>query len=181
VAGVIALAAYVAATQRPKLDVEIQFRFSPPNAPVLEVNPPDQFGMRYLAPWRQCEAQVLVHNRSSYSARSPAVRIDLRGLGGLVGSQAWTPIHFVNTVGPTGVQWEGRADYAIHGNWTRELPVLDFAGVAAYDIKDAKLLVEVVADGFRGNSVIPVVLLETDDYRKYSAARAQASERAAER
>lgn len=85
VAGVIGLAAYAAATQRPNLAVEIQFRFSRPNAPVLEVQPPDQFGARFLAPWRQCEAQVLVHNKSSYSARNPAVRIDLRGLGGGLG------------------------------------------------------------------------------------------------
>lgn len=51
--------------------------------------------------------------------------------------------------------------------------MLDFAGVAAYRNEGAKLLIEVVADGFRGNSEIPVVLLEGDEYRKYTTARAE--------
>lgn len=170
--GLVAVAAYAAATARPHLEVEVTFRFSFPNEPVLQMAPSGTGSVsRAIAPWRQCEATVQIHNRSSHSARNPAVRIDLIGMGGIGGSTAWMPIHFASTVGATGVQWEGGADYPIHGNWTRELPTLDFAGVDVYSIATAGLSLELVADGFRSESLIPVRLLEEDEYSNYSRER----------
>ena len=150
VGSLVALAAYAAATQRPDLEVSVEFRFSFPNEPVLELSPvdPSGTGSRQVAPWRQTEATVKIRNRSSYSARNPALQIQLLGLGGIPGQTGWAPMHFVNTVGPTAVQWEGGADYAIHGNWERELPVLNFAGVRSFDGRSGELVCDLVADGF---------------------------------
>lgn len=171
-AGLIALAAYAAGTASPDLDVEVRFRFSFSNEPVLQLEAPDESGSAAIAPYRQCEAEVLVHNRASHSARNAAVLIRLIGMGGISGSPGWASLDFVNTVGATAVQWEGGADYAIHGNWTRVLPLLDFSGVRAYVSAQAALWIEVVADGFRSETRMPVQLLDANAYSEYSRARA---------
>lgn len=178
VGGLIALGAYAAATGRPDLEVEIVFRFCFPNRPVLELEPLNSVGIQMVAPYRQSEAQVVVHNRSRYSARNPAVRIRFVGFGGIGDSPGWSTLDFVNMVGPTAVQWEGGADYAIHGNWTRALPMLDFAGVAAMKQPSAELRIDVVADGFRSETRVPVELLDAGAYRKYSTERAASFKRA---
>ena len=132
-------------------------------------------GPRSPASWALSESTTA----SPFIARSPALRIDLIWLDGLRSPQpGWTHPGRGGKIFPDfapSVQWDGGADYAIHGNWTRELPPLDFTGVLAWNRlpKGASrssptrfgathvewgLAVELVADGFRSAAVWPVTV-----------------------
>ena len=70
---VVALAAYISATGSPRLTVELRFRYSYPNKPVFmeaQKDPSNKSGKTYIEPYRQLEGDVLMENRSRYSART---------------------------------------------------------------------------------------------------------------
>ncbi len=128
---VVALLAYLAATGHPDLHAVIQFHFSYPNAPVFAASDEsffDDTSVIKLEQYKQLYAAVYIENRSSYAARNPGVRIDLWGISGLKDQPGWREVQFTNTVGTTGIQWDGGADLLIHGKWMRPLPGLNFSG-----------------------------------------------------
>jgi hypothetical protein len=107
--------------------------------------------------------QIGIRNLGDYTARNPAVKIEFLGFRGLESSENWQ-------ITPPVAQWEGGADYAVHGNWTRYLPPLNLVGLEAtepepnwkgttlsHHVGDQimfwdeqyALLVEIVAEGFR--------------------------------
>jgi len=171
---IVALAAYVSATGSPDLSAEISFRFSSPNRPTFSVADKEQRvgHWRTVAPYRQVEGRPTITNRSKYSARNPGMRIVLDGLGGISEQPGWTVIGQANQIGITSLQWDGGADYIIHGQWSRVLPDLNVQGMFAYT-DDPALIVDVAADGFGPKRIhIPVRILDPDEYEKYSSERA---------
>lgn len=172
---IVALAAYVSATGSPDLSVEIVFRFSFPNRPIFSVAERTAWiaDWRTVSPYRQVEGRVTITNSSKYSALNPGMRIVLDGLGGISEQPGWTVVGQANQIGITSFQWDGGADYIIHGQWSRVLPGLNLQGMFAYKDNPA-LLVDIAADGFGPKRVhIPVRILDPDDYEKYSSERAE--------
>ncbi len=170
----VALLAYLAATGKPDLEVVIDFRFSFPNEPVFVAGENAGLGSDWikLKPFRQNEATVRIDNNSSYAARNPGVRIELRGLGGLHTPSGWVAVAHANQVGITVIQWDGGADFLIHGRWPRMLPMLNFDGVFAFG-STSELVVTVAADGFGPRTRnLPVRLLNESDYATYTEKRA---------
>jgi hypothetical protein len=173
-AGVVALLAYLVASGAPDLSIQIRFRFSEINAPTFQAeSPPEWPGRRVAGAWRQTEGYVILTNRSRYAARNPGVRLELIGLGGLAEQPGWTVIASANQVGPTWFQWDGGVQEVVHGEWSRTLPNLDFAGLVAYSDQPTLLRVTVAADGMSPRVVeMPVRLLTSGDWDRHTAERA---------
>jgi len=152
VAAVVALMAYAVSTGLPDLKVQIQFEFSYLNRPVFRAEI-DENGDLRAARFKQTICTIMVRNDSSYSARSPAIIVRLRGMAfngeiERLQERGWVITNFANTQGVTEVQWDGGANYSIHGNSVRKLPLLDLANlhkVASWP--DPQITVELLSDG----------------------------------
>lgn len=177
---IVALAAYVSATGSPDLSLELVFRFSFPNEPVFLVADETDYDRqkwnkeyRYVKPFRQTEGVVVITNHSKYSARNPGMRIRLEGLGGIQVQQGWETIARENMVGTMIFQWDGGADYIIHGRWSRTLPQLDVRGMYLFrSSDDPAFIVDIAADGFGPKRIrVPVKILDADEYDLYSTER----------
>jgi hypothetical protein len=164
VASVVAVLAYRVSIQRPSLvaTAEVDGAFVDIE---LGLDGPDSAGERRIArlphPGPQSKSVPLVlriENDSAWSARNVAVRIDVKGMRGIGAPMEWSRAGTDGTTGHTSaLKWEGGADYAIHGNWTRELPPLELAGVIVDPPLEAcELLVDVVAEGFRKTWTFPL-------------------------
>lgn len=176
VAGVVALIAYLAASGRPDLDIDITFPFSFPNKPVFVADDSQDHpaGWRTITPFKQVQAKVRLKNASDYAGRNPGVRIELEGLGGLNPQPGWESLEFANTVGLTTIQWDGDI---VHGCWSRTLPDLNFEGVQELVPGAAALVVTIAADGIRPvERRMPVRVLSRAEYESYSAERAESLE-----
>ena len=100
------------------------------------------------------------------------MRITFDGLGGINNQDGWTITGSANQIGITSLQWDGGADYIIHGQWSRILPSLNVAGLFAYKDEPA-LIVDVAADGYGPKHIrMPVRILDAEEYEKYSSDRA---------
>jgi hypothetical protein len=165
----VALIAYLAATGRPDLEPQLHFRNSDVNRPVLRAAP----SQRQIERSPQSVCGVVLVNRSRYSARNPGVRIELDGLAGLPAQPGWTGIASETDIGTVAIQWDGGADYLIHGNWSRALPDLDFGFVAeSKSDPPPQLIITVAADGVRPTTYrIPVTILDSHEYTAYQAKR----------
>jgi hypothetical protein len=132
---IVALAAYVSANGRPDLSLVITFRLSHPNRPTFLVasNSDQPPPLRPIEESRQTEGEVVISNSSRYAARNPGVRIKLDGLGGMAPQPGWTTIAQEKMTGVSELQWDGGADYIIHGRWSRALPMLNVKGMYAYE------------------------------------------------
>jgi hypothetical protein len=162
----VALLAYRLAIQRPNLVVHITTPDLEGQTIRVGLGRPDGAGERHiflLPGYRRHGDSLPVHisveNTSDWSARNVAVRVDFQGIRGVTQSQDWRIAayhpHVTNEV--IALQWEGGADYAIHGHWSRELPdlYLNNALVEAPG-ENCALVVDVVAEGFREAWRFPV-------------------------
>jgi len=172
-AAIVALAAYLVATQSPDLEAEIEFLSAGDrNKPVFLVGQADErMGTRLVViPTEHDPALIRIRNRSSFAAHTPAIRIDLVGLGGLKAQPGWT-IGWVqrDPFNQQWAQWEGGADYAIHGHWLRALPELSFEGVAVYPGVDVPIIViTLVADAMAPKwQTIPIDVKDDATYPAY--------------
>lgn len=168
---IVALAAYIIATGNPDLAPEITFNFSNVNEPVFKakVDFPEPGGGLPTEPFKQMDGRVVIRNRSKYAARNPGVLIELDGLGIYPPPDLgdWRVISSANMVGITAIQWDGGADYIVHGKWHRTLPSLDFRGLASFS-SHPHLIVSIAADGFGPRKWrMPVRVLGPIDYHKY--------------
>ncbi len=165
-AGLVATLAYRVSTQRPALIPSIKVDGMYP----IEVGlaGPDSAGERRIVklpapglPNASVPLVLRVENVSDWSARNVAVRVELKGMRGLDVAVDWVRAAADLSTGHiTAVQWEGGADYAIHGNWFRELPSLELAGVIVDPPReDCHVVVDVVAEGFQGTWRFPVSLV----------------------
>lgn len=134
-AGIVALAAYWLAIQRPKLGVEISF----PNGEGVTI-------------------QVRLWNRNSYSARNPAVRIEFFGLQPVhSGAFAWPEVPVTQEGAVGAIQWDGGADYSIHGpDWFRDLPPFQLGAPRVLPVAQPSIYVEAVADGHRTHATADI-------------------------
>jgi hypothetical protein len=129
--------------------------------------------------------QIGIRNLGDYTARNVAVRIEFLGFHGSISPENWQVVNIAN---PVVVQWEGGADYAVHGNWTRQLPPLNLFGLKA-DRTDSNwkninfsnyisdssriwrqqhaLLVEIVAEGYRKLFVVDARVFSADGWKRY--------------
>jgi hypothetical protein len=148
IAAVVALLAYAVSTGAPDLQVRVDFNFSYPNNPVFKANR-EESGRLNAEEFKQLTGNIQIRNKSSYSAKNPAVIIRLRLM-------AFVPvIDFANMNGITAVQWDGGPTYSIHGNSTRRLPDLQLDKLRAYPASPA-LVIELLADGYRKEIILPV-------------------------
>lgn len=168
---IVALAAYISATGSPNLSFEITFNFSYPNKPVFKahVGFPEPGAALTAEPFKQLDGRVVIRNRSKYAARNPGVLIEFKNcsLPDPPDLGEWRKVSTGNMVGVTSIQWDGGANYIIHGRWRRTLPPLDFRSLAAYSC-DSHLLVSIAADGFDPHEwKVPVKILGPVEYDRY--------------
>jgi hypothetical protein len=176
VAAFLALMAYLIASGRPDLEVEIAFWYSYPNRPVFKALRASDAPLSHpkVVEGKQAQGRVVVRNRSGYAARNPGVRVGLIGLGMLTTPEGWQATRSGNMVGVTEVQWDGGVDNMIHGKWMRGLPPLNFRDVEVVPGDSPHLEVTVVADGMDPKTVrLPVQMLGDEEYDAYSKDRAK--------
>lgn len=168
---IVALAAYVNTTGSPDLRFELSIYSSKPNRPVLKALPelPGPGGSVRVDRSEPRVATIAIENKSKYAARNPGVLIEFQNCGldnDRVGG--WEVIsRSIGTGAVTVIQWDGGADYIIHGRWVRILPSLDFESLTRYG-DDPKLAVNVAADGFEPRKwVIPIQVLGPAAYDEY--------------
>ncbi|MFJ5035446.1 hypothetical protein ACIQB5_47260 [Streptomyces sp. NPDC088560] len=172
VAGVVALLAYLDASGRPDLHIEITFNFSFPNEPVFlaaDAETPEQ--RRQVVPFKQVRATVTINNASLYAAKNPGVRIELEGLRGIDNQSGWHA-EWAHMLGIHSIQWEGSTDSIVHGKWSRTLPGLDFTGLTELAPGNTALVVTLVADGVAPvRTRTPVRILNQAEYGAYTDER----------
>jgi hypothetical protein len=159
VAGIVALAAYSAATGLPNL--KLQFR-----QPRGRVNVPGFIPNGEGQAWENTTVVLTVENSSKYAARVPAVRVEF--LNGVIPeklythSREWTPITGNFSPDIMAVQWDGGPNYSIHGNSIRYLPDLDLQGLCSRYGGPIEIIIRLLADGYsRSEITLPVEF--TDD------------------
>jgi hypothetical protein len=177
----VALFAYLAATGRPELQAELKFRFSEVNKPVLQAatSPTDgnNPAWREVLGFSQTLCEVTLVNNSRFSARNPGIRIELVMLAAFSEQLGWTKVAHTHQVGLTQIQWDGGADYLIHGRWSRVLPPLNFQGVHEMGRGTSALVVTIAADGVKPtHQRIPFALLDPEEFKAH---KQQGAERAA--
>src|SRR6266851_2515131 len=160
VAGIVALAAFSAATGLP----DLKLQFSLPDLYPNEVRFLFDDNKSAMAEGGNCIANIVVENISSYAARTPAVIIEFRKAGIYQGYYAasgnWTPVardHNTNDV--LSIQWDGGPNYAIHGNSPRHLPEMNLQGLHPLGPNVLpEMVFKLLADGYsRPPIVLPVV------------------------
>jgi hypothetical protein len=143
----------------------------------------DAVGWRFIGKWRHAACQVVLVNRSRFAARNAGMRIELDGIVGPQEQPGWTDVEYASVIGSAAIQWDGGADYLIHGRWARKLPSLDFD--AAFECRrdpPPSLIVIIAADGLGPTELrIPVGILQPDEYDEYTAQRDASYIAAAER
>lgn len=166
VGAAVALLAYGLALQRPRLLVRITTADFAAGIVRVGMLRPDETGERrvVLLPGYRRHGDTLalrisLENTSDWSARNVAVRVDFRGLRRLTHAPSWTiaAYHPYVTNEIVALQWEGGADYAVHGNWTRELPDLHLNNAVVEAPGDkCSITADVVAEGFRHSWTFPI-------------------------
>lgn len=158
IAAVVALLAYAVSTGSPDLQIRVSFNFSSPNNPAFQAHAWEPGGIQ-ADPFKQLTGNIQIRNKSSYSAKNPAVIVRLRQMAFLREGHDgnWPVIDFANTNGIMAVQWDGGPTYSVHGNSTRRLPDLDLDKLQTYpDAESPALAIELLADGYRKEITVPV-------------------------
>jgi len=170
VAAIVAIAAYAVSLRRPVLSPQIKFRYSDWNKPALAADSKAANGRRPLLVniqrghqsvyTRQGEAQLQIHNRSRWSARNPALRVELSDMGFLRQDMGagWRVEKQNGAQGVYSIIWEGGIDRPIHGEWTANLPDLNFVEAKVLG-PNPSITLDVVAEGFHDVKRLTVQLL----------------------
>jgi hypothetical protein len=158
VAAVVALLAYAVSTGIPDLHIQLDFPFSELNKPSFVSTFRDN-GVAEAEDFKQLDCTVRVRNDSSYSAKNPAVVVRLQDMAFMpFGSMGeWVVVQFGSTYGVTAVQWDGGANYSIHGGSVRTLPELRLSKLHTQPDPDPYITIDILADGYTRSQVkIPV-------------------------
>jgi hypothetical protein len=160
VAGIIALAAYTAATGLP--DLRLDFSLAPgiPKKVMLK----NEGGNLIAISSDLNIARVTIANITGYAARSPALMVQFAGTEIRADmyaiSQGWVAVsQDRQTKGILAFQWDGGPNYAIHGNSLRHLPDLNLQGLCVTGSGTVKpeISFKLVADGYdRPTIVLPI-------------------------
>lgn len=174
---IVALAAYISATGAPLLRFEIKLAYARPNELVFEAVAefPGRQSRQRIKPPEQPFGAITVINGSRYSARNPGVRIEFNsfGLSSMTLNDGWS-ISSTNDLGVSAIQWDGGANYIIHGKWSRKLPSLDFGSLESSisDRESLTMTVSLAADGMTPvKTEIPLRVFGPADYDKYMQGR----------
>ena len=106
-----------------------------------------------------------LHNTSHVTARNVALRLQMTGLLGWRYSNGQDPgLRPAAGAGQVReLHWEGGADYAIHGQQTREIWV-DLSEMRVLKHRPVRLDLEVFADGFHLKKSVPLELVAPEEY-----------------
>jgi hypothetical protein len=184
IAAVVALLAYAVSTGLPDIQLCMRFPFSAVNNPKFEADAQDD-GRLKARQFKQVRAELLLRNKSSYSAKNPAVIVRMNAMVFVHGfikqvSQTadpplflekdplgeWVVIGYSNTNGTKEVQWDGGLNFSIHGNSTRRLPDLELYHLTAVpEWGTPEIIVEILADGYRKVVSLPADFTVDDESR----------------
>jgi hypothetical protein len=155
VAGIIALAAYSAATGLPDLKVHVSLPLGAPNnIRLLATRTNDGIFAAYVD---LNIASIVVQNNSKYAARTPAVVVRFQRseipVDRYTASPGWTPVdirrHQNGAKTIRAVQWDGGPNYSIHGDSVRHLPDLNLQGLQPFaGPVVADMEIRLLADGY---------------------------------
>ena len=179
VAAIVALLAYAASTGLPELRIQVDFPFSELNKPSFS-GALQEIGAVQAENFKQLVCTIRVRNDSSYSAKNPAIVVRLHDMafvpdGDRLEKHDWAVIQFVSTHGVTVVQWDGGANYSIHGSSVRTLPDLFLNKLHTIPKPDPWLDIDILAEGYSRQIRIPVEfkpLLSSTSLDEYSDGRA---------
>src|SRR5208282_3559232 len=154
VAGIVALAAYSAATGLPRLRIRLRLPGEIwDNVCILtEYAHTEENGTKKVT--AQCPVSFAIKNESKYAARSPAVLIEFKDVAirpqDYTESSGWIPTERAPLTGSViAVQWDGGPNYAIHGSSVRHLPELNLRGLHTFRVAGRpRMLIRVLADGY---------------------------------
>ena len=159
IAAVVGLLAYAVSTGMPDLAVSVQFPFSIPNNPLFDADiqqdvlDRENYNSFKAKNHKQVFATILLRNDSGYSAKNPAVIVQLNGMAfsSPEPGQGWVVIDFASTMGVTAVQWDGGPTYSIHGTSIRRLPDLHLGNLQTFPMFGGPpfLMIQILADGYR--------------------------------
>jgi len=159
VAAMVALLAYAVATGQPDLRIQLDFPFSGINEPSFKSTVDDN-GIVKADDFKQLTCTVRVRNNSGYSAKNPMIILRLHDMAyaaSLPGREEWAVVQFASTRGVTIVQWDGGANYSIHGGSVRTLPALHLGGLSAIPDADPYIDINILADGYAREVRVPVI------------------------
>jgi hypothetical protein len=161
IAAVVAILAFAAASGTPRLELEFNFKGGHgPGVLRFTRDPDGQLapGNVNLQQSEQLVALIKVTNTSRFSARNPALRLELIGfhrLGSYQGTvfvlgEDWKEIRPSNPDAAWAVQWDGGSNLSIHGEWARPLPELNLRGLYGLVAANSyRFRFGLVADGFK--------------------------------
>jgi hypothetical protein len=164
VAGIVALAAFSAATGLPSLRLRINKPITQ-NDTIIFVGGDSKkyatstFGT-IVIPGNDNIVRISVKNTTKYAARTPAVTIEFKNAAILQNmyavSSGWTATELDYSMGGVqALQWDGGPNYAIHGNSTRHLPEINLQGLYPEDGWDqVQIIVKLLADGYNRPEII---------------------------
>lgn len=174
---VFALAAYLAATARPKIRVDLHFNQSDPNRPVFGADGRNDApeGWLFASPTQQAGFSITITNDSKVAAHNPGLRVEFEGIRHVQPANGWAVLHGVSTDGARILQWDGGTDNIIHGRWERRPPFLSINS-PAFPIQirqhGAAVVLTLVADGVEPiTREIPVQVLSAPEYAAYIEGR----------
>lgn len=156
--GLIALLAFIQTTRGPNLALDV--------AAQITMSTVMKGPYKHVAEHPDNSLRMTLVGRNDVSARNPAVRVTIKqGLsflqGRLVVEAGWSELK-TGTSDLKAAQWDGGANYLVHGKWTRSLPPLPLGDsrLTNNEITQATLNIEWVADGIRQRSKSVTVNLE---------------------
>jgi hypothetical protein len=184
VAGIVAVMAYVAATGRPALMIQIdfgqmEFGDEQSNSAVLRGD-----GHAAVVAFDTQAWQIRLRNYSSYSAKSPAVVIRFQGIwlrspeGPLGYGHHWYPLDNDDSLGVTrvtAVQWDAEPTESVHGYSVRRLPSVGFRRLLFNEEQSSSRSIsplisfELLAEGYRRVVTLPVKVGVEVDYNPLKA------------
>jgi hypothetical protein len=155
VAGIVALAAYSAATGQPRLKGKITVSGGIRNLITL-----NELGSAVDS---ELMCNIVVENSSSYAARTPAVIVTFHGTSidasMYVSISGWQPAirDFYGHEEIWALQWDGGPNYAIHGHSERHLPAFCLKGLR-HQPGRPRMSVRLLADGYNRPEInLPIV------------------------
>lgn len=164
VAGIVALAAYSAATGLPNLRLKFIEPITSPRSIIFATADRDNYSdpepEDIAIPGDDNIIRISVENTTNYAARTPAVILEFRGCAirqnMYAATNAWTATQRVYCTGDVqAVQWDGGPNYAIHGKSIRHLPEINLQGLYAIPDDDdpPEMIVRLLADGYSRQAI----------------------------
>jgi hypothetical protein len=168
VAAIVALVAYEVSVRVPTIGVSVVMAWADDDKPTVALAPLPPTDVNFVGFVRRdgdSMVTIRLRNTSTVTARNVAVRLNMRGL---LGWQTWVGqdpalVPAAEGGGIHELQWEGGADYAIHGEQTRDIRV-EIGEMRVLRNSSVSLELDVFADGVHVKKSVPVTLLPAEQY-----------------